>query len=37
VPDTTWDGLTHLYGEFWQAAGRPQARYHLRWIAALGG
>jgi hypothetical protein len=31
-----WDGLTLSYGAPWRAAGQPDARYHGRWLRALG-
>ncbi len=31
-----WDGLTGSYPALWRAAGEPDARYHRRWLRALG-
>lgn len=31
----TWDGLTAAYPELWQAAGRPEPRYHRPWLNAF--
>lgn len=36
VPDTDWDGLCSLYRPLWEAAERPEAGGHRRWLAALG-
>jgi hypothetical protein len=35
--DGSWDGLVPFYGPIWEAAGRPEKRYHDPWLRALEG
>jgi hypothetical protein len=32
---STWDGLTGVYPQLWEAAGRPQPAAHREWLRAL--
>lgn len=34
VPRTDWDGLTGIYPELWELAGRPQPAVHQPWLRA---
>jgi HNH endonuclease len=36
-PDDGWDGLTRYYRGIWEAAGRPDERFHLTRIRAFCG